>query len=169
MGFQVKITLLQHGTGQQQQDVLDTLKVHCQQRGFCLVMGNPGTGKSVVRETLVRLAEKRYRIATISRTIHTYSNTIRILCEAFGVEYSGTHFKCERRLIEEAFALKQSGRTAVTVLDDAHLLEMDTLRRLRLLFSDFPHTHNLILFGQPQLLSNLSLGVYEPTFQGRLT
>jgi type II secretory pathway predicted ATPase ExeA len=38
---------------------------------------------------------------------------------------------------------------------------MDTLRRLRLLFSDFPHTHNLILFGQPQLLSNLSLGVYE--------
>jgi len=33
----------------QQQDVYDALKVHCNQGGLCLVMGEPGTGKSVVK------------------------------------------------------------------------------------------------------------------------
>jgi type II secretory pathway predicted ATPase ExeA len=57
--------------------------------------------------------------------------------------------------------MKQAGRMIVTVIDDAHLLEIDTLRKLRLLFEDFPHNHNLILFGQPQLLSALSLKAHE--------
>jgi type II secretory pathway predicted ATPase ExeA len=38
---------------------------------------------------------------------------------------------------------------------------MDTLRRLRLLFEDFPKNHNLILIGQPPLLDNLSLSINE--------
>ncbi len=145
----------------QQEDILETLKVHCQQDGFCLVMGQPGTGKSKVRELLCKLDSKRLRIVSVQRTMHTYSNTIRILCEAFGIEYSGTHYKCERRLIEEAFSLKQTGRSVVTVMDDAHLLEIETLRKLRLLFEDFPNNHNLVLFAQPQLLHLLSLKTHE--------
>jgi MSHA biogenesis protein MshM len=145
----------------QQEDILDTLKVHCQQGGFCAVMGAPGTGKSAIRESLVRLADKRMSVASVQRTLHTYSNTVRILCQAFGVEYTGTHFKCEKRLIEEAFAMKQAGRRIVTVIDDAHLLEIETLRKLRILFEDFPHNHNLVLIGQPQLLSALALKAHE--------
>ena len=38
-----------------QQEILDTLKVHCQQGGLCLVLGVPGTGKSVVKQALQRL------------------------------------------------------------------------------------------------------------------
>ena len=38
---------------------------------------------------------------------------------------------------------------------------VDALRRLRLLFEDFPKNHNLILVAQPQLLSNLQLIVNE--------
>ena len=145
-----------------QEDILETLKVHCNQGGFCLVMGQPGTGKSLVRERLCKMDHhKRLRLVSVQRTMHTYSNTLRILCEAFGIEYSGTHFKCERRLIDEAFALKQNGRSVVTVIDDAHLLDIETLRRLRLLFEDIPHNHNLILFGQPQLLYTLSLKTHE--------
>jgi len=47
----------------------------------------------------------------------------------------------------------------VTVIDDAHLMEMNTLRKLRLLFEDFPKNHNVILIGQPSLLNNMSLSV----------
>jgi len=144
-----------------QQEILDTLKVHCQQGGFCLVMGNPGTGKSVVRDALVKEADKRVMVASISRTMHTYTNTIRILCQAFGIEHAATHYRCEKNLIEEAFALRQAGRSIVTVVDDAHLLEIDTLRKLRLLFADFPPNNNLVLFGQPQLLSSLALKTHE--------
>lgn len=38
---------------------------------------------------------------------------------------------------------------------------MDCLRRLRLLFEDFPHSHNLVLLGQPQLIQSLALTINE--------
>jgi type II secretory pathway predicted ATPase ExeA len=40
-------------------------------------------------------------------------------------------------------------------------MDMANLRKLRLLFEDFPKNHNLILFGQPSLLANLDLGVNQ--------
>lgn len=47
------------------------------------------------------------------------------------------------------------------IIDDAHLLHIDALRRLRLLFEDFPKNHNLILVAQPPLLSKLALTVND--------
>jgi hypothetical protein len=47
------------------------------------------------------------------------------------------------------------------IVDDAHLMEIDALRRLRLLFEDFPKNHNLILIAQPALVSKLSLTVND--------
>ena len=35
-----------------QREVFETLKVHCQQGGLCVVVGEPGTGKSVLKEAL---------------------------------------------------------------------------------------------------------------------
>ena len=144
-----------------QQEIFDILNVHCQQGGLCLVLGNPGTGKTVIKEALKRLPEKRHLVATVARTLHTYTNTVKILCEAFGVEFDHSAFKCERRLIEEAFHLNRAGKTLLTVIDDAHLMATDTLRKLRLLFEDFPKNHNLVLIGQPILLSNLALAVNQ--------
>jgi type II secretory pathway predicted ATPase ExeA len=43
------------------------------------------------------------------------------------------------------------------VIDDAHLIEVHDLRRLRLLFEDFPKNHNLVLIAQPDLLTQLAL------------
>ncbi len=143
------IELLRH-----QQDVYETLKVHCQQGGLCLVIGRPGTGKSVIKEALKQLPEKQHLVATVARTLHTYTNTVKILCEAFRIEFESSAFKCERRLIEQAFNLNHTGKMLVTIIDDAHLMDMDNLRKLRLLLEDFPKNHNLILIGQPVLLTN---------------
>ncbi len=49
----------------------------------------------------------------------------------------------------------------VTVIDDAHLMSMENLRKLRLLLEDFPKNHNLILVGQVEMLSNLDLNVNQ--------
>lgn len=49
----------------------------------------------------------------------------------------------------------------VPIIDDAHLMPADCLRKLRLLCEDFPHSHNLILIGQPPLLQLLSLSINE--------
>jgi MSHA biogenesis protein MshM len=143
----------------QQQEIFDTLKVHCQQGGLCLVLGSPGTGKSVIKHALQRLPENQHLVATVGRTLHTYTNTVKILCEAFRVEFDSSAFKCERRLIEQAFSLNHAGKCVTTILDDAHLMDLGNLRQLRLLFEDFPKNHNLVLIGQPRLLANLDLGV----------
>ena len=58
-----------------------------------------------------------------------------------------------------SFSLNRSGRMLVTIIDDAHLMEMESLRKLRLLLEDFPKNHNLILVGQVELLANLDLAI----------
>ncbi|MBF0532560.1 MAG: AAA family ATPase [Candidatus Omnitrophica bacterium] len=144
-----------------QQDIYDTLKVHSSQGGFCLVMGMPGTGKTVIKEFLKNNESKQTLVVTIARTLHTYTNTIKILCQAFNVDFAACHFKCEKKLIEEAHSLKQQGKNIVIIIDEAHLMEITTLRKLRLLFEDFPKNHNVILIGQPELLNNINLGVNQ--------
>lgn len=91
------LTLLAH-----QQEVFDTLRVHCQQGGLCLVVGEPGTGKSVIKQALCKHDPKRLIAPVVNRTLHTYHSTLRILCEAFQLDTDGRDFLCERRLIEEA-------------------------------------------------------------------
>lgn len=144
---------------QQQQDIFDTLKVHCHQGGLCLLMGLPGTGKTVIKDVLQQTTGKLTLVITVARTLHTYTNTVKLLCQAFNIEFKGDSFKCEKRLIEEAYALKRTGRSLLIIIDDAHLMDMMTLRKLRLLFEDFPKNHNIILIGQPDLLNNISLSV----------
>lgn len=50
--------------------------------------------------------------------------------------------------------------TLYTVIDEAHLLNMNVLRKLRLLFDRFPKHHNLILIGERSLMHYLSMTHY---------
>ena len=150
------LTLLAH-----QQEIFDILRVHAQQGGLCLVLGEPGTGKSALKQALVSHDPKRMITPVVNRTLHTYHNTLRILCEAFQIEFDGRDCKCERLLVQEAFRLHRTGKLLVPIIDDAHLMQTDCLRKLRLLFEDFPRSHNLVLIGQPPLMQSLSLSINE--------
>ena len=149
-------TLLAH-----QQEVFDILKVHAQQGGLCLVLGEPGTGKSVLKQALLNHDPKRLITPVVNRTLHTYHNTLRILCQAFQIEFNGQDHHCERLLVQEAFRVHRAGKMLVPIIDDAHLMQTESLRKLRLLFEDFPRSHNLILIAQPPLLQSLALSINE--------
>ena len=150
------ITLLPH-----QQDIFDILRVHAQQGGLCLVLGEPGAGKSVLKQALMAHDPQHIITPVVNRTLHTYHNTLRILCEAFQIEFDGRDHHCERLLVQEAFRLHRTGKLLVPIIDDAHLMPSDCLRKLRLLFEDFPRSHNRVLIGQPPLMQALCLSINE--------
>ena len=144
-----------------QQQTLDILRVHAQQGGLCLILGEPGTGKTILKEALVHLDPKRIITPVVNRTLHTYHNTLRILCQAFQLDFQGHDHHCERLLVQEAYKIHRAGKMLVPIIDDAHLMPAECLRKLRLLLEDFPRSHNLVLLGQPPLLQCLSLTINE--------
>lgn len=144
-----------------QEEILSTLRVHCQQGGLCVLVGQPGTGKSIIKQALQDLNPKSLLTPTVNRTLHTYHSVLRILCESFSITTEGRDFKCEARLIAQADRINKQGKMLAPIIDDAHLMDVDALRRLRLVFEDFPKNHNLILIAQQELLSKLNLAVND--------
>ena len=144
----------------QQKNILDIIKIHAQQGGFSVIIGNPGVGKSVLREHIETLQKERdITVVSCSRTLHTYLNILKQLAESFKIEVPVKDL--EKELINSAFNHIRERKTLYILIDEAHLLEMQVLRKLRLLFERFPKKHNLILFGQRDLLYYLSLNVNQ--------
>lgn len=144
----------------QQRKIVDIIKIHSQHGGFSVVIGSPGVGKTVLREHLEGLAAERDSIVvSCSRTLHTYLNIIRQLAESFKIEAPVKDL--EKELIQTAFGHVRERKTLYTLIDEAHLLDMTVLRKLRLLFERFPKKHNLVLFGQRDLLYYLSMNINE--------
>ena len=144
----------------QQKNILDIIKIHAQQGGFSVVIGNPGVGKSVLREHIEALQKERdITVVACSRTLHTYLNILKQLAESFKIDVPVKDL--EKELINTAFNHIRERKTLYVLIDEAHLLEMHVLRKLRLLFERFPKKHNLILFGQRDLLYYLSLNVNQ--------
>jgi len=142
----------------QQKHTLDIIKIHSQQGGFSVVIGEPGVGKSVLKEHVEALQNERdITVVSCSRTLHTYLNIIAQLAESFKLDVPPKDR--EKALIDSAFDHIRERKTLYIVIDEAHLLDMQVLRKLRLLFERFPKKHNLILFGQRDLLYYLSMNV----------
>jgi len=148
-----ELTLLE-----QQKEIFKMVKAHSQQGGFSVVIGEPGVGKSVLREHIEALEKERdVTVASCSRTLHTYLQILTQLAESFKLELPEKHL--EKELIQNAFNQIRERKTLYILIDEAHLLDMQVLRKLRLLFERFPKKHNLILFGQRDLLHYLSLNI----------
>jgi type II secretory pathway predicted ATPase ExeA len=143
-----------------QKDILENLRVHSHQRGFCVVAGSPGTGKTVLRKAFAQSGDRRV-CPHITRTMHTYPNTLRILCASLAIEYEGGDLKCEKQVIEQAHALHRQGKAIALTIDDAHLMPPQHLRKLRLLLEDTPGNYGIVLFAQTELLAGLALAVNE--------
>jgi ABC-type cobalamin/Fe3+-siderophores transport system ATPase subunit len=73
-----KLTLLS-----QQKEILDIIKIHAQQGGFSVVVGEPGVGKTVLKEHIEQLDNQRdITVASCSRTLHTYWQVLLQLADS---------------------------------------------------------------------------------------
>lgn len=133
------------------------IETHSQQQGLSVLIGEPGTGKTILKHHLMGYNPDTWVTLVINRAMHTWQNILRLLCQALNLESSGKDDKCEHRILTEVRKLNQKGKTLILIIDDAHLIHIEVLRKLRLLMEDFPKNHNLILIGQSELMTRFQL------------
>ena len=65
-----------------QKEILENLRVHAHQRGFCIVAGAPGTGKSVLRQAFAQSGDRPAYIPTLpapcTRTRTPCASSVRL-------------------------------------------------------------------------------------------
>jgi MSHA biogenesis protein MshM len=128
---------------QQQKEILEIIKIHAQHGGFSVVIASPGVGKSILREHIEAMdKEKSIVVVSFSRTMHTYQQILKQLAASFKIDAPDKDL--ENALTKAAFGHIRDRRTLYTLIDEEHLLKMTTLRKLRLLFDQFPK--NIIWF-----------------------
>lgn len=144
----------------QQSEAMEMIRIHAQHGGFCVIVGNPGVGKSILREHLEKLGTERDTVVvSFTQTMHTYQPILKQLAQS--LQLSAAPGDIEKELVQAAYRHVQSQKTLYIVIDEAHLLDVAILRKLRLLFERFPKKHNLVLLGQPELMFRLSLSCNE--------
>lgn len=141
----------------QQIEAMEMIKIHAQHGGFSVIVGNPGVGKSILREHLENLGKERDTVVvSFTQTMHTYQPVLAQLAQSMQLDTTPKK-NLEKELIQVAHRHVQSQKTLYIVIDEAHLLDIGVLRKLRLLFERFPKKHNLVLLGHPELMFRLSM------------
>jgi type II secretory pathway predicted ATPase ExeA len=144
----------------QQKQIVEIIQIHAQHGGFSVIIGHPGVGKTVLREHIEQLGNARDSVVvSFSSTRQAYQNVLNQLAESFKI-YAPIR-QLEKELISTAYRHIRDNKVLYTLIDEAHLLDMPVLRKLRLLFDRFPKKHNLVLLGQPDLLYRLSMNINE--------
>ena len=111
----------------QQERVYDIIKAQSQHGGLSVITGDPGVGKTAIKEFIETNAQENDSIvSSFSRTMQTYTNVLRQLCESMQLETS--HKKMEKDIIHTAFKFARERKTIFTLIDEAHLINMETLR-----------------------------------------
>jgi len=141
----------------QQSEAIDMIKIHAQHGGFSVIVGNPGVGKSVIGAHLALLGKERDTVVvSFTQTMHTYQPILKPLAQSMQVGTAPVK-DLEGELVKAAWRHVQAQKTLYIVIDEAHLLDIDILRKLRLLFERFPKKHNLVLLGHTELMFRLSM------------
>lgn len=126
-----------------------------QKRGFALITGEIGSGKTTVCRTALRSVVRRARIALITSTFLSRNELLIALCEEFDIE------PVRRRKVNFLRALQhylieqyQRDRVVVVVLDEAQNLSPPVLEEVRMLSNLETEEDKLIqivFLGQPEL------------------
>lgn len=127
-----------------------------QGQGFVAVTGVPGTGKTMLLQTLLaELSAQSTVVATLSSTNLSADDVLRAAADAFGVRPSGTSKAEFLSAIERFFTVNvQNGKRVLLIVDEAQNLPPRSLEELRML-SNFQLGNKallqIILLGQQQL------------------
>jgi general secretion pathway protein A len=128
-------------------------------KGFLLLTGEAGTGKTTLLRALLQRLDHKTAVAFVFNSTLPFDEMLEYILEDYGVSCPGTSraqrlFALNRFLIER----RRAGDNAVLLLDEAQNLDVPILEQIRLL-SNFETAHEkllqIVLVGQPELREKL--------------
>jgi general secretion pathway protein A len=130
-----------------------------EQKGFILITGEVGTGKTTLLRTLMHRLDGQVDFAFVSNSTLPFDQILEYVLADFGVaDPRGT--RARRLMALHHYFIEQcrAGRKTVLIIDEAQNLSVETLEQIRLL-SNFETTSaklvQIILAGQPELHAKL--------------
>src|SRR5262245_60420837 len=137
------------------EDALVHLKLGLTESGFVCITGDVGTGKTTLLRHFFANLGPDVSIAYIFNPALSRLELLQTINAEFGLPATSTSRKTLVDLLNaHLLELRQQGRRAVVVIDEAQALDIDVLEQLRLLSNLETPTEKLlriILVGQPQL------------------
>lgn len=131
-----------------------------EKRGFVVITGEIGSGKTTVCRTLLQKLDPAAHVALLTNTTLTAKQLLEAICQQFGLE---TDRRNKVSLLNELnrFFLDQSkaGGTVVLIIDEAQNLTVRALEEMRLVSNMETETQKLVqimLLGQPELRDKLN-------------
>lgn len=126
-----------------------------QRKGFILLTGEVGAGKTTVCRKLLDELDDRYQTALILNPCLTGTVLLRAITNELGVAVRGRDRLAYLEALNE-FVLRQvnGGRDVVLIIDEAQDLDTEVLEQIRLLSNletDRQKLMQIVLMGQPEL------------------
>ena len=128
-------------------------------KGFILMTGEIGTGKTTLLRTLLSRLDDQTASAFVFDMTLPFEGILEYILEDFGVANPGESH-VQRLIALQKFLIERrlAGQNAVLILDEAQNLDLRALEQIRLLSNVETHAEKLLqilLVGQPELLDKL--------------
>jgi type II secretory pathway predicted ATPase ExeA len=147
-------------------EVLGRLEYAASKNLFAVLTADAGRGKSaLVRKFSETLARDKYTLLYVSDSMLTPRWFYKGLLDNLGIEAKFYRGDSKRQLHKQLEVIREvHHKNVVAVVDEAHLLDRETLEEIRFVLNfkmDSVNPMSLVLVGQSELWDKLKLKVYE--------
>lgn len=152
------------------QEALARLQYAVEEREPALLTGEIGSGKTTISRALMDTLDESYRFCFIFNPVLSPLEFLRVVAINLGLEQPAAgKDDLLRDITRELYRCYNEGGCPVIIIDEAQLIPgpevFDEIRLLTNFQLDDRNLLSMIIMGQPELRSRLSLALYEPLRQ----